>query len=539
MASLVSKDYFASLPIEVKEIILNDLTVTDLCHVALCNRSWREAANQDALWRPLCQDNGWERYGEEDRLLKEVPFKSTSQEQVTGEGGSPTFPVDAVVTGSGWPQLETTCKWKEVYMKAKHLETNWCKNRFYAVSFQFCLTGKVPTKSTADSGSDDADEQSASSVAEEVDHSENDPSGLDEDDDVYGDKDGPYVCNMAGEGIYLAAGTSQGTLQIWDIFQRERKHLIEVDISEKRDALKMKDGIIAAGCKDGKVRTYSAKSGEQLQVMSGHPLAVSHIFFDGVTIVSVIKPRSPNSDIVVWNASDGACRCILKAGRTLTLLDLAYKDKVIAGVYFDRKIRVWDAESGSMLHEMDSGMRTVVSIYLGDGIVIVVSQDFIVKIWSLESGKCVRTFDVPIDPAFVNKHAKATYCTFNGELLAVVSTFWTTTVLDLDGKRIGTFLSDFRDSMEPLFFHGKKLVIWCETQVVPCTELWIADPKMHGNGNANSSFEIDESTDYLAEASGNFTVTWMSDTKLAFERHGEYEANDGPLIPEIIVRHYW
>ncbi|XP_038052526.1 F-box/WD repeat-containing protein 7-like [Patiria miniata] len=508
-------------------MILNDMTVKDLCHVALCNRSWREAANQDALWRPLCQEKGWERYGTVQDICKEVPFKPTLQEQEMGEGGAPTFPVDAVVTGSDWPQLVTTCKWKEVYMKAKHLEENWNKNRFFVATLQFGLKGIRPKKGPAYYQDYDPEEPS------DLDEDEvymSDSNEYDSDDAFARTRDKPSVCNLAGEGDSLVAGINKSTLQIWDVSHGERQHVIDAYISNRPEALKMKSGVIAAGYGDGSIRTYSAQTGEQLQVMSErHRLTVSRLFFDGDTIVSAATPegvryrRFSDNDIWVWNAADGARRCILKSGSILAGLD--YKDKIIAGMYNGNLLRIWEARSGACLHEIDSGILVPISCHLGDGMVIGVSTDFVVKVWNLESGKCVKTFAVPIDPEEQTNFALATSCVFNGQLLVVFSNSWAVTVMDLDGERIGTFMTSNRSFMQPVCFHGNKLVTtWWSSEGSCLYGLWMVDPSKKSKG----SFKIDKFTDCLMEASHSCMLAWISDTKLVFEQNRQ-----------IVLSHYW
>ncbi|XP_038059499.1 F-box/WD repeat-containing protein 7-like [Patiria miniata] len=505
----MSQDGFGCLPNELVEKVFGYLTVDDLCHVTLCGRSWRESANQDALWRPFCRWKGWEHYGTMSDLCKEVPLKPNSPEQKTGEGGAPTFPVDAVVTGSDWPGLVDTCKWKEVYMKARHLEGNWRNNRYHVSSFEFGSAGYREWLF-----------------------------------EYIGPGPEPLVCNMAGEGDCLAVGISIGTMQIWDVSNCKRRHLIQVNVSEAPDALKMKDGIIAAGCKDGKIRTFSAQTGEQLQVMSGHRLPVLRLFFDGNTIVSTAyKEYRKNevyadSDIRVWSAADGCCRYNLQSGSVGRRLDdLDYKDKIVAGAYNDKTIRVWNADSGSRIQQFTVQARDLLSCHLGDGIVIGAYDGNVVMVWSLESGDCIKTFDVPGN--YSEKYGKlldrARSYTFNGALLLSTSCNNHMRLLDLNGKFLGDsrpYSNEF--NFEPIVFRGNKLVA--------------ADL----SGGANHLWSVDQDGFHYIkevrrimfddEVTVRYSVAWMSETKLAFVTYVDFESFEQGIteqIPIIIVHHYW
>ncbi|XP_038060476.1 probable E3 ubiquitin ligase complex SCF subunit sconB [Patiria miniata] len=492
----------ADLPQELKARIFRHLTATDLCRVALCNRILRETANDDDLWHRLCQKQGWERYGTISDLCKEPPFKPTSKEHKTGEGGAPTFPVDAVVTGSDWPGLVDTCKWKEVYMKARHLEENWRNERFYTTLFDLSLTNDKESVSSSNS-----------------------------DNYAYLQ----LILNIAVEGDCLVAGSWHRTLEVWDMCSKTRQHLIQLDISEASEALKMKDGIVAAGCKDGKIRTFSAQTGEQLQVMSGHRLAVSQLFFDGETIVSVAQKQpslwgyddsvDADSDVWVSSAANGAYRYVLQSGHEATrLLHLDYKDKIVAGAYSDNIIRIWDARSGSCLEDIASGMNKLTSCHLGESIVIGASKDFIVKIWDLQYWKCIKTFDVPLHQGIQlsSPYEQAKYMYSDGLLIAV-TLHNGLYILNLNGERL---LIDGRGTVQPLSLKGNKLLTW-SSEDGWYGGLWLFYPMKSADGKAQGS---SKTVQYVGQT--HVACAWMSDTKMVYQ--GLYG-----FPTYVSVRHYW
>ncbi|XP_038060672.1 uncharacterized WD repeat-containing protein all2124-like [Patiria miniata] len=488
---------FTDLPQELKERIFRHLTATDLCRLALCNRILRALTNQDAMWRPLCRKKGWERYGTICDLSKEPPFKPTSsQHQKPGEGGAPTFPADAVVTRSDWPGLVDTCKWKEVYTKARHLEENLRNQRYYAMSLELCPPDVLPCALC----------------------------------DV-------LLVNIAGEGDCLVAGLNIGLLQIWDLSSGKRQHLILVNVSSSPDALKMKNDIIAAGCRDGKIRTYSAQTGEQLQVMSGHRLAVSHLFFDGDTIVSVARPQVKrleyaDSDIRVWSAANGASRCILQSGHEATrLLHLDYKDKIVAGAYSDNTIRIWDVRNGSLIMQhVVCDTINLTSCHLWDGIVVGASKDHTVKISELNSGECTKTFNVDVLP---NPDTEVRYMLSDGLLVVVkLDVHHGFNIVNLNGERL---LTDAGRHVNPLWFRGNTLLTHgiVTHDDAQGYELWIIDPEDRMDGNASGS-SMTKAPQYLGGTS--VVCAWMSDTKVAFQRKQSqfYTPTD-----DVCVHHYW
>ncbi|XP_038056458.1 F-box/WD repeat-containing protein 7-like [Patiria miniata] len=504
--SVPTKDPFSNLPNELKVLVLQHLSAKDLCHVALCNRSWREATNDDALWRPLCREKRWEKFDAVVDLCKEPPFipSSTQHGGDGGVGDSVTFAFDSVVTGSNWPGLVNTCRWKEIYMKARHLEGNWKNNRYHVVSFEFGSAGY--------SGS-----MYESSEPELT------------------------VCSLAGEGNSLVGGFSNDTLHIWDTTCGTRRHIIKVGISKGKQALKMKNGIIAAGCMDGEIRTYCAQTGEQLQVMSGHRLEVFRLFFDGDTIVSIAGESNMDrevcvdSDIRVWNAIEGSSRFVFEStSDDVQLVYVDYLDKTVAGAYSDRKIRLWDAQSGVCKQTIVSDANDMISCHLGDGIVISANWGHVMEIWNVESGECIRHFDVPgVDFEDYDRDDKSCSIEFNGEFLLATSDSSNVRLFRLDGK----FIGDIKTAYPREYYY---LCIRC----VLCNKFIASDEVSGGLMYLWSIDNLDglqmikrlRECMYDDQAPVDYSAAWMNETKLAFVYYfGLYDNK----VPKIVVHHYW
>ncbi|XP_038074375.1 F-box/WD repeat-containing protein 7-like [Patiria miniata] len=507
--SVPTKDHFSNLPNEMKVLVLQHLSAEDLCHVALCNRSLREAANYDALWRPLCREKRWEKFDAVVDLCKEPPFIPSSP-QPGGDGSvgdGVTFAFDSVVTDSNRPGLVNTCKWKEIYMKARHLERNWKNNLYHVVSFEFGSAGY-----TKSSRKNDCSEPEVT------------------------------VRGLAGEGNILAGALSNDTLHIWDISSGKRRHRIKVGIGRISKALKMKNGVIAVGCRGGKIRTYCAQTGEQLQVMSGHRLDVSRLFFDGDTIISIaaeldgdMREVRADGDIRVWNAIDGTSRFVFESTSDDPFrcrpIGVDYFDKTVAGAYIDRKIRLWDVQSGVCKQTIVSDANYLISCHLGDGIVISAHWGNVMKIWNVESGECIRHFDVPgVDFEDWDPDDESSHFHFNGEFLLATS-LSNVRFFNLDGKFIRDINSDDDNYKQYLlrinYVFGNKCIA-CDDCGRGPMYLWNID-------DLNNVFHLVKCCMFVGD-----NAVWMSETKLAFVRYLEYDKDENKIqIPKIEVHHYW
>ncbi|XP_038079422.1 probable E3 ubiquitin ligase complex SCF subunit sconB [Patiria miniata] len=125
----ISLDPVDYLPNDMLWKIFGFLSVEDLCHLAVCSKAWRNVTNTNILWLHNCKLRDWERFGTEVDLRKDKPIHST---ETINSGASPTFQVDLVITGDcNLKDLAPTCEWKEVYMRAWHLDRNWSEGRYW------------------------------------------------------------------------------------------------------------------------------------------------------------------------------------------------------------------------------------------------------------------------------------------------------------------------------------------------------------------------------------------------------------------------
>ncbi|XP_038077363.1 uncharacterized protein LOC119745212 [Patiria miniata] len=116
------------LPNEILWKIIGFLSLEDLCYLAVCSKTWRNVTNTNSLWLHLCKLRDWERFGTEVDLRKETPIHSTG---TSTSGTSPTFQTDSVINDDcNLKDLAPTCEWKEVYMRAWHLDRNWSEGRY-------------------------------------------------------------------------------------------------------------------------------------------------------------------------------------------------------------------------------------------------------------------------------------------------------------------------------------------------------------------------------------------------------------------------
>ncbi|XP_046662462.1 uncharacterized protein LOC124355382 isoform X3 [Homalodisca vitripennis] len=94
-----------SLPLEAVEEVTKHLTPQELSACCAVSVDWRDAFNQDSLWRQHCNKDTAE-YLETAECRVEPRFESPESEDST---------------------LSPVCRWRMCYMRETHLRNNWRK----------------------------------------------------------------------------------------------------------------------------------------------------------------------------------------------------------------------------------------------------------------------------------------------------------------------------------------------------------------------------------------------------------------------------
>ncbi|XP_038078909.1 F-box/WD repeat-containing protein pof1-like [Patiria miniata] len=119
------QDPLDHLPVEVISTILSFLSAEDLCHLGACNKAWQQITSNDNCWSSLCKLKNWERFGVV-RSTSEAPCATTSN-------CCTVAPFSQAPSVDGFDEAEgpttKSCDWKEVYVKAWHLERSWSRGR--------------------------------------------------------------------------------------------------------------------------------------------------------------------------------------------------------------------------------------------------------------------------------------------------------------------------------------------------------------------------------------------------------------------------
>lgn len=252
----------------------------------------------------------------------------------------------------------------------------------------------------------------------------------------------------AADGKFLAYGTMDNKIHIWDTQNKKHLRMLDPHIDEKHPYTYMDDvrhshsvyalayspdgKILVSGSENGKIRLWNPQRGWWLKTLTEPKKTVTSISFapDGKTFVSngdygkifmydvkkkqhirtleampsariissvayspkgkTIAAGSTNKMIYLWNAETGVLRQVL-SGHTdhVTSVSFSPDGNILASASYDRTIRLWNTETGHYQTTISGQMGRITSVrFSPDGRTLAsASSDGTVLIWNLSSIK--------------------------------------------------------------------------------------------------------------------------------------------------------
>jgi F-box/WD-40 domain protein MET30 len=378
LAHLIRLDPFSVLPLEVALRILGYLDATSLCRAAQVSRLWKSLADDDMLWREICEQHigqkcrkcGWSlpvletkrsyrdsptpnqalKHGStscpEERPLKRQRL-AVSSNRMPSERDTPTFtehvhPYDirppdppSICANSSLLSQESrtggTRPWKSVYSERLTVERNWRRGRCSVRTFK-------------------------------------------------GHTDG-VMCLQYREALVapsfpvLITGSYDRTVRVWNMETGKELHCLKGHARAVR-ALQFDDCKLITGSMDHTIRVWDWRKGLCIRTLSGHSEGVVCLNYDS----NVLASGSVDATIRIWNVRSGG-------GFTLR----GHHDWVNA-------VQLWDSPGSDPAPGVDEPVidhpdSPTPGIAVDPGkMLFSASDDGTIRLWDLKLRICVRQF---------------------------------------------------------------------------------------------------------------------------------------------------
>lgn len=385
LAHLIRIDPFAILPREVGIKILGYLDATSLCRAAQVARRWRCLADDNILWRGICEQHigqtchkcGWglpilekkrriyrslcpplsssssstltlKRGPQDSSDLPSPPMKRQCSETDLSPPGrsvassSLTQPTKHDVSSSvlapnpAAPQsLPVTRPWKDVYSERMTIERNWRRGR--------CTVRTLK-----------------------------------------GHTDG-VMCLQFSETLshpafpVLITGSYDRTVRVWNLETGVELHCLKGHTRAVR-ALQFDEVQLITGSMDNTIKVWDWRSGKCIRTLTGHTQGVVCLNFDS----NVLASGSVDSTIRVWNLRTGGA--FMLGGHTEWV----------------NAVQLWDSNpSGLQTSSTDTSLFDVQGSFAPSGASLEIdpgkmlfsaSDDGTIRLWDLTSRSCVKVF---------------------------------------------------------------------------------------------------------------------------------------------------
>ena len=337
--NIIRVDPFIVLPSEIAMKVLNHLDAVSLARASQVSRSWHALAEDDVLWRNICEQHidkkcsecGWGLPLLDNRPRILWPSSSTPAQPTPTPTPTPAPTISSrhstpqPLTLTPHPQNPVTRPWKNVYCERLRVEKNWRKGR--------CVVRTL-----------------------------------------HGHEDG-VMCVQFAENLacfpypVLISGSYDHTIRVWNMDTGAQVRCLRGHTRAIR-ALQF-DGIrLITGSMDRTLRVWNWRTGECIRVLQGHSEGVVALAYDAHVLVS----GSVDTTVRVWNFLNGD---------NFTLR--GHRDWVNAVLLWDDKSKLDDPTATSV----DDGRNPIIP---AGKMLFSASDDGTVRLWDLAQRVCVRVF---------------------------------------------------------------------------------------------------------------------------------------------------
>ncbi|KAF9928700.1 hypothetical protein FBU30_002171 [Linnemannia zychae] len=210
-----------------------------------------------------------------------------------------------------------------------------------------------------------------------------------------GHKEGIYCIQF--DSYKIISGSRDTTIKIWDIRSGECVRTYPGHTASVL-CLQYDETRIVSGSSDTSILVWDLESGRILQRLDGHVDSVLSVRFEKDIVVSCSKDRT----VKIWEISTGQLLRTLRGHRaavnavqfspeSASPSPFRGSPRLVVSASGDKTIKVWSFDTGECLRTLDGHARGIACIQFEGNVVVSGSSDQSIKIWDLSTGSCLNT----------------------------------------------------------------------------------------------------------------------------------------------------
>ncbi|KAF2107672.1 WD40-repeat-containing domain protein [Lophiotrema nucula] len=353
--NLIKIDFLAALPTELGFKILCYLDTTSLCKAAQVSRRWRHLADDDVVWHRMCEQH-----------------------------------IDRKCTKCGWglpllDQRRLRTEKRRIQLRASGRGLNeWSPN---ITPLPELSEGSIfaPTNALAERTA--GSKRSAPEDASSSQDSSKRPCTDEVRDQEVRDQQASYFDQpkkRPWKDVYkdrFKVGTN------WKYGRYSTKIL--KGHTNGVMCLQFDDRILMTGSYDASVKIWNLDTGAEIRTLTGHTQGIRCLQFDDSRLIT----GSLDNTIKVWNWKTGECIKTLRAHQR-GVIGLHMADKLLASGSSDNTIMVHDFTTYQRFQlQGHTDWVNCVKIDLPSRTLLSASDDCTVRLWDLDTQRCLRSFE--------------------------------------------------------------------------------------------------------------------------------------------------
>ncbi|MBE9165139.1 serine/threonine-protein kinase [Tychonema sp. LEGE 06208] len=217
-----------------------------------------------------------------------------------------------------------------------------------------------------------------------------------------GDSSTIWSVAFNSSGTKLATGTGFWRVMLWDLKTGQGTRLLDHTASVWSVAFSPDDKLIASGSGDKTTKISDAATGSLIYNLPDHTDFVYSVAFtpDGKSLVSGSKDKKIT---IVDVATGNLIKTLEGHGDQVRSVAVSPDGKTIVSGSYDETIKIWDIETGDLIRSIKGHSDDVVSVAISpDGKFIASgSKDKTIKIWDFATGELLNTLTGHTDEVYV------------------------------------------------------------------------------------------------------------------------------------------